>query len=717
MRKSFPARKAISRFLASVSGAWFPVALFLVLVLSIGWNLGAGIGVPTLFRDDPELHSYPWWWIFNSPVVWGHFAATLFVIVIWGGISVTERIAFHLQREDEPVEQQSLRVQARYVAAHGAPFLVLLLLAAIWPCLARGEWVSAAGTLGEALGGMAVAVAAAALGARIVSRLRDAAMRRFGERNLVGCVVTAFRWLATPSGAEMIPAEVVGDFWVFLGSAFVLSGVFLVYDVILPCVAITLVAISISTVYFVVVYVRRSLRLLVVGGCVGAMILFNHDPYSNRFPGLNRYDHPLSLDENVGSGPAKGALAPIAALDAWHREGTRPKLVVVTVSGGAYRAGFWSALVLDELVLRSRKGRELEGLDRAVRVLTGASGGMVASGYFAALAPKDPESEFPSIERTLLTDIKNFRDKRQKGSSACGKFPTFLPIARDGLSPVAQQLVQRDIPRYLFAPFLSWTTLADWDDWSDRGVVLEHQWHGLRGTFSELGQGEREGWRPSIILSPMLVETGQPLLISNLDLSELTEKKRAVELFSLFPESRETLKLQTAVRMNASFPYVSPAVSLPTKPTRRVVDAGYYDNYGVSVAASWLLLDGVRKWLTENTSGVIVIQINAYDSSSSPNEPSPAGIAARFLTSPLEAVGAARDSSMVFRNAEQLDAVSKLFPSGFVTPCVFENRAEKSEVEMSWYLRRESLERMRKQLGTPNDEGFTCVTNAWKHPP
>jgi hypothetical protein len=34
--------------------------------------------------------------------------------------------------------------------------------------------------------------------------------------------------------------------------------------------------------------------------------------------------------------------------------------------------------------------------------------------------------------------------------------------------------------------------------------------------------------------------------------------------------------------------YVSPAAWLPTKPRVRIVDAGYYDNYGVDIAAHWL---------------------------------------------------------------------------------------------------------------------------------
>ena len=47
--------------------------------------------------------------------------------------------------------------------------------------------------------------------------------------------------------------------------------------------------------------------------------------------------------------------------------------------------------------------------------------------------------------------------------------------------------------------------------------------------------------------------------------------------------------------MNASFPYISPAVSLPVDPPRRVVDAGYYDNYGVNLAAAWAYMN--REWI------------------------------------------------------------------------------------------------------------------------
>jgi hypothetical protein len=48
--------------------------------------------------------------------------------------------------------------------------------------------------------------------------------------------------------------------------------------------------------------------------------------------------------------------------------------------------------------------------------------------------------------------------------------------------------------------------------------VLEKEWTTLQMSFAELERGEREGWRPSLIVSPYLVESAKPMFISNLNL-------------------------------------------------------------------------------------------------------------------------------------------------------------------------------------------------------
>ena len=67
------------------------------------------------------------------------------------------------------------------------------------------------------------------------------------------------------------------------------------------------------------------------------------------------------------------------------------------------------------------------------------------------------------------------------------------------------------------------------------------------------------------------------------------------------------LRLLTALRMNATFPYVLPNVWLPTKPVVDVMDAGFRDNFGEQTAIRFLNV--FREWILKNTGGVVLIQI------------------------------------------------------------------------------------------------------------
>ena len=218
-------------------------------------------------------------------------------------------------------------------------------------------------------------------------------------------------------------------------------------------------------------------------------------------------------------------------------------------------------------------------------------------------------------------------------------------LERESLSPVARWTAVPDLLSMLCPVPLS----------HDRGRVLEPAWERntspkgreadspLFAPFRGLAEGERNGWRPSLILSPMIVPNPRPMLISNLDLKDLNRH----ELFKIFANETgydaDHLKISTAVRMNAAFPLVTPAVSLPTDPPRRVVDAGYFDNYGVSVAAAWVTHN--LHWLSENTGGVLLVQIPAYPvAADAPGKSGPLqwlGNSMQWLTTPLESYAAA----------------------------------------------------------------------------
>ncbi len=442
--------------------------------------------------------------------------------------------------------------------------------------------------------------------------------------------------------------------------------------------------------YLVPLMLAPSWQFGVISAFALAVLLGNSRRFVRRFAGMDRYyggrrgpeSGPKDLDveeRRLESGqiPDVGAtilLSDRRTLEAWAsrytRVGRKPKLVLVTTTGGAYRAAFWTTTVLESLA------EACPGALNHIRVITGASGGMVGAAYVVAMLnePAPGQSYSPP-----------FAEGSSKGGPTSPTERLEWETRRDSLTPIVRKLVTSDII----------STVLPWPVRRDRGDVLDEQWPTLDRSFATLREGEREGWRPSLILAPMVAETGRRLLISNLDLFGLTEarglnrpdisfvpehdtprlrrdqrdleqgrvtglerlySRSAIEFFRAFPacygphhpvvqlqhhegacsgngnghlngsaarpwtsgqtmlrggrsRSTETFRIATAVRMNASFPFISPAASLPVTPTRRVVDAGYYDNYGVDLAANWALQN--RDWICQHTSGIALIQIRA----------------------------------------------------------------------------------------------------------
>jgi hypothetical protein len=461
-----------------------------------------------------------------------------------------------------------------------------------------------------------------------------------------------------------------------------------------------------------------------------------NDPYKLSYPGLELdREHPEPLRLPLRSSDSRGGLgltradpekaAPVggparandllidgeAALARWLALNTspggaeKPRLVVVATSGGGIAAAVWTALNL------ARLEQACPTFPARVRVITGASGGMLGASAYVATLRGPPATPRPEPLQRLVDDL-----------------------CKDSLTPVVRQMVLHDLPSILQIDRVK----------DDRGRALERAWEentqGPGGTasplslsFRSLARGEAEGWRPSLIVAPMIVEEVAPLLISNLDLGYMGRR----EFFKLFPARGDTrarrLKISTAIRMNAAFPLVSPATCLPTDPPRRVVDAGYFDNYGVTLAADWI--SHHREWIVRNTSGVILIQIRAYSIPDTgvaqpPTDPcldtidrtavALPGVSAdrsgdnffrrlgngmQWLTTPMEGYTAARKQAMLERNDAHVrdvqrwfhDAAGNCFFRTFVLECP-------ESAALSWYLTRKDrklLEQSTKELARP----------------
>jgi hypothetical protein len=478
-------------------------------------------------------------------------------------------------------------------------------------------------------------------------------------------------------------------------------------------------------------------RCLVVLAGVGWIAWSNSNPWKLTLPGLEPYypdpgdaGPPLGLrDLNAPEGWADPATPPPSQLEVLGRwgehcgggDGRKPKLVVVAVSGGALRSAVWTALMLEQLE------RGVDGnFGRHVRLVTGASGGML--GAAAYVAGRVNRGLFGGRGRQDMVE---------------------MIVQPKSLDAVAQQLALFDIPSILDPRGKD----------EDRGRSLEATWHYLEGiSFGTLQPDEYDGRLPSLVFTPMLVEDGRRLLISNLDMefacaSRLSDRpagspgepaerpsdvaapaqapadrcadppppddrvlsRPAIELRRVFHERFPQIPVSTAVRMSATFPYVSPAVSLPTQPPRSVVDAGYYDNFGVNLACTWI--SHHRRWLKDNTGGVALIQIRDhhgrealrnFSGSSGPLEIIRRSLA--FLSSPVAGYMMSRYATSAFRNDEQVVVLDQYFnqenpdqcgPQFFKT--VHLEFSHTDDVALNWQLTPQEVDTLRGAIEECDD--------------
>ena len=86
------------------------------------------------------------------------------------------------------------------------------------------------------------------------------------------------------------------------------------------------------------------------------------------------------------------------------------------------------------------------------------------------------------------------------------------------------------------------------------------------------------------------------------------ESLHGVDFNKLFKQQRsDSITMLSALRMSASFPYITPTISLPSTPSIEVMDAGIADNFGISDALH--IVHVAKDWLNENTTGVVLLSI------------------------------------------------------------------------------------------------------------
>jgi hypothetical protein len=317
--------------------------------------------------------------------------------------------------------------------------------------------------------------------------------------------------------------------------------------------------------------------------------------------GKARYDFE-SLQEICSPANVRAdKLEELRMLERWRQQagmpgGKKPKLVVLCPSGGGLKASVWTLLTLQMADSLSEGA-----LFKHSALITGASGGMIGAAYFRELYLRKMQGD--SIDLYSPEHI----DK----------------VARDLLNAVSFTTVTND----LFIPWIGFEACGH-RYIKDRGYAFERQLHEntggiLQKNVSDYWLPEQRALIPKMFLSPAVINDGRRMIISPHGVSYMMKppvavhKKNfaeidAVDFGRLFErQDGANLLFSSALRMNATFPYILPNVYLPTEPAIEVMDAGFRDDFGIKSATRYLHV--FRDWILQHTSGVVLVEMWAFD--------------------------------------------------------------------------------------------------------
>jgi hypothetical protein len=318
----------------------------------------------------------------------------------------------------------------------------------------------------------------------------------------------------------------------------------------------------------------------------------------------------------------------------WERQGRRT-LVAVTASGGGIQAAAWTARALVGL-------HELYGdpFLRSVRLVSAVSGGSVGAMYALDAWPPTAAAEWQYPAAAPLPP----------DDSVCGR------AMASSLEATTWGLVFPDLLRAVAPVFVSQT--------DDRGSRIEEAWrghlHAPAARVTDWVGPVLEGAMPVTVFNATVVETGQRFLASPVlgrSRADLPPAVRPRQLFELYPGAARLVS--TAVRLSATFPFVSPicrpewspAAAWPESAAYHFADGGYVDNEGMITVIEWLwdLLDPTYVgWPPFDR--VLLVRLMPFPSS---------GVAAAGLDrgwfyatlGPIDAIANVRTASQQERNA------------------------------------------------------------------
>jgi hypothetical protein len=366
-------------------------------------------------------------------------------------------------------------------------------------------------------------------------------------------------------------------------------------------------------------------------------------------------------------------------------DGKKPVLIVLNVSGGGTRSALWTMEVLHYADSISRYE-----LFPKLHLISGSSGGMIGAAYYRELYLKGLLADTPDKYVASLAE----RDK----------------ISLDLLNPILFRAVTNDL-------FIRYQKFKIGEELytKDRGYAFEKQLNANTGgcfnkTLEDYRVPEKNARIPLLVMNPTVANDGRRLILSSQPMSFLEPDPLSRRAGSITSEGTdyhrlfrnhfpEKTRLSSALRMNATFPFVMPAVNLPTEPPIEVLDAGLRDNFGVKTTIDYLRT--FRNWIETNTSGVLIIRVRDTPASRPVKDLNPS-LWGRF-SAPLGTVYGNFTRMQEYSNDKLLGQF--LSDANFPVRLIdFElSFSEEERISLSWHLTRREKEAIRHGMLQPTN--------------
>ena len=272
----------------------------------------------------------------------------------------------------------------------------------------------------------------------------------------------------------------------------------------------------------------------------------------------------------------------------------KPIMIVFNFSGGGVRSAAFAMNILQQLDSLSNGS-----IMKKTVLISGASGGMLAAAYFRELARLKAAGENIDLQNKMY--VKD--------------------ISKDLLNPIFSSMIARD----LLSPAQKFS-VGPYRYVKDRGYAFEQKLNNNTHRLLDKNIGfykaeERDAHIPLMILNSVITRDLRKLMICTQPLSFMMQASftdstsgmsgpDAVDFATMFKdENPMNLRFLTALRMNATYPYLLPNVWLPSRPVIDVVDAGLRDNYGQETSLRFLHV--FKDWIKKNTREVLIIQVRS----------------------------------------------------------------------------------------------------------